>query len=204
VAAAGSPSFVHACPLGIKPPVHAAAPTVRVGVVELVADEPAFSESLNGDVAWRTTPADLLRVMNQTPVDAIVFRVQVDDRDQLVESIDHARAMRPLTKLLIAASANTEIVVAEINSVFRRPGWRPGASVLSAREKQVLEQMRMGRTNREIASFLGIAHSTANRHVENILRKLAVRNRTQAVAEAAALAYQAEPDGAQGRGGAVS
>ena len=166
---------------------------MRFGLVELAPAEPATSESLNGDVAWRTTPTDLWQVLSQTPVDAIIFHVQIDDRYRLVESIHDARSLTPSTRLLLATNANAGIMVAEINSA-PGPGWRLGGSVLTARERQVLEEVRSGRTNREIASLLGIALSTANRHVENILKKLSVRNRTQAVAEAAGLGYQTEPN----------
>jgi DNA-binding NarL/FixJ family response regulator len=53
---------------------------------------------------------------------------------------------------------------------------------LTRREIDVLEAIRKGSTNREIAATLGIAMSTVKRHVEHILEKLDARNRAQAVA----------------------
>jgi LuxR family maltose regulon positive regulatory protein len=53
---------------------------------------------------------------------------------------------------------------------------------LSDRELEVLRLIAAGLTNREIAEQLVIAHGTAKRHVSNIYGKLAVGNRTQAVA----------------------
>lgn len=55
---------------------------------------------------------------------------------------------------------------------------------LSPRQRQVLEQVRLGRTNREIAARLGISTGTVNKHVHAVLTVLKVRNRTQAAAAA--------------------
>lgn len=54
---------------------------------------------------------------------------------------------------------------------------------LSPRQRQVLEYMKGGRTNREIATRLGVSVATVNKHVHEVLTVLGVRNRTQAVAE---------------------
>jgi LuxR family maltose regulon positive regulatory protein len=55
---------------------------------------------------------------------------------------------------------------------------------LSERELEVLHLMAAGASNEEIAERLVIAIGTAKRHVSNILAKLTVSNRTQAVARA--------------------
>ena len=51
---------------------------------------------------------------------------------------------------------------------------------LSTREQEVLELLVQGASNQEIAQALVIAHNTVKRHVQSILAKLGVRNRTQA------------------------
>jgi two-component system response regulator DegU len=53
---------------------------------------------------------------------------------------------------------------------------------LSRRQRQVLDELRQGRTNREIAQHLGISTATVNKHVHEVLKVLKVRNRTQAAA----------------------
>jgi two-component system response regulator DegU len=53
--------------------------------------------------------------------------------------------------------------------------------ILSARKCEVLELMARGHKNREVASALEIAERTVRFHVGNILDKLSVKNRTQAV-----------------------
>lgn len=56
--------------------------------------------------------------------------------------------------------------------------------VLSRRERQVLEHVRDGRSNQEIAEQLRISVTTAKNHVQNIRTKLKVKTRGQAVVEA--------------------
>lgn len=51
---------------------------------------------------------------------------------------------------------------------------------LTAAEKKVLELVTLAKTNKEIARNLGISHATVKRHLENILRKLALKNRVEA------------------------
>ena len=51
---------------------------------------------------------------------------------------------------------------------------------LSLREKEVLSHLRQGLTNREIAHRLSISTNTVNKHVNQVLRKLHVRNRVEA------------------------
>jgi DNA-binding NarL/FixJ family response regulator len=48
------------------------------------------------------------------------------------------------------------------------------------RQKEVLELMRRGKPNKEIAYLLNMKESTVKVHVRNIMRKLSVTNRTQA------------------------
>jgi len=53
---------------------------------------------------------------------------------------------------------------------------------LTKREQEVLAELRRGRTNREIATKFGVSIATVNKHVQQVLKKLHVRNRSQAVA----------------------
>ena len=62
----------------------------------------------------------------------------------------------------------------------------PGVAALSPREREVAELIVRGCSNKEIASALFISVPTAKVHVRSILRKLAVRSRTQAAIKLAA------------------
>jgi ATP/maltotriose-dependent transcriptional regulator MalT len=57
---------------------------------------------------------------------------------------------------------------------------RPETESLTPRERDVLELVRQGLTNREIARTLWIAESTVKVHIHNVLAKLGARSRTEA------------------------
>ena len=58
----------------------------------------------------------------------------------------------------------------------------PVAHVLTEREHEVLRLIAEGLQNREIAERLTLSERTVHVHVQNLFRKLDVRNRTEAVA----------------------
>lgn len=53
---------------------------------------------------------------------------------------------------------------------------------LTDREREVLERVARGATNRELSAELYISENTVNFHMKNILSKLHLRNRSQVVA----------------------
>ncbi len=53
--------------------------------------------------------------------------------------------------------------------------------MLTPQEARVLQLLRHGQSNKQIAAHLAISPYTVGKHVQNILRKLGVTNRTQAV-----------------------
>ncbi|ROH88087.1 LuxR family transcriptional regulator [Pseudomethylobacillus aquaticus] len=66
--------------------------------------------------------------------------------------------------------------------ILERPGTNNAQpSSLTDREIQVMEWISEGKTNGEIASILAISHNTVKFHVQNILNKLNVFNRIQAL-----------------------
>jgi len=69
-------------------------------------------------------------------------------------------------------------------SVSRSLAERPPHSELSARELEVLELIVKGRSNREIGEALGISEATVKWHVNIILSRLNVSDRTQATVAA--------------------
>jgi ATP/maltotriose-dependent transcriptional regulator MalT len=64
------------------------------------------------------------------------------------------------------------------------PATRRAENPLTARERDVLRLIALGRTNKAIADALGLSERTIDRHVSNILGKLDVPSRTAATARA--------------------
>ena len=56
---------------------------------------------------------------------------------------------------------------------------------LTPKERQVARWLAQAKTNWEIGTILGISTRTVEKHVENLLRKLHVENRTAAALEIA-------------------
>jgi DNA-binding NarL/FixJ family response regulator len=57
---------------------------------------------------------------------------------------------------------------------------RMNAEELTRREKEVLECLTKGQSNREIAGVLQIGEKTVRMHVSSVLEKMGARDRTQA------------------------
>jgi DNA-binding NarL/FixJ family response regulator len=68
-------------------------------------------------------------------------------------------------------------------TVFR-PHEAPGGPPLSDREREVLDLIASGATNREIAAQLYLSPHTIKEHTSSLYRKLGVRNRAEAVQKA--------------------
>jgi DNA-binding NarL/FixJ family response regulator len=66
----------------------------------------------------------------------------------------------------------------------RSKQWSPDAKTLTSRERQVLDCIRQGQSNKEIAQKLHIAEPTVKNHVHHLLEKLDVTTRAQAAARA--------------------
>ncbi|MFJ6609154.1 LuxR C-terminal-related transcriptional regulator [Streptomyces sp. NPDC091289] len=63
----------------------------------------------------------------------------------------------------------------------------PRTAPLTTREREIHLLLTEGRSNAEIAEICGLSSKTVKFHVSNILRKLGMRNRIQAVVHAAQL-----------------
>jgi DNA-binding NarL/FixJ family response regulator len=117
----------------------------------------------------------------------------------LTASTDEARMMgvfRAGATGYVRKDADPEILLAAIRSVARGKTFidpSVGRTIVRAadsqddltpRERDVLRQLALGRSNKEIADALGIADQTVKTHVGNVLSKLQVENRAQATVQA--------------------
>jgi NarL family two-component system response regulator LiaR len=117
----------------------------------------------------------------------------------LTASIDEPRMMAVLragAAGYIRKDAEPEMLLAAVRAVARGKTFidpsvgsyvlRAGAAPedLTPRETGVLRHIALGESNKEIASALSIGEETVKTHVGNVLAKLQVENRAQAIVEA--------------------
>jgi DNA-binding NarL/FixJ family response regulator len=95
----------------------------------------------------------------------------------LLKDAPPAELVRALTTVAAGGRAIPPAVAARLAD-------RLGVSELTPRELEVLAAMARGDGNREIARRLKIGEGTVKGHVSNVLSKLGVETRTQAVAAA--------------------
>ena len=62
--------------------------------------------------------------------------------------------------------------------------------MLTSREVEVLEWVKKGKTNPEIARILGVTFPTVKNHIQKIMIKLRINNRAEAVGRAYGLSAQ--------------
>jgi ATP/maltotriose-dependent transcriptional regulator MalT len=115
----------------------------------------------------QTTSAGLL--------DPFVFAYRVEPRilDVLLRDVDCRASVKSILK-----GAKDERQLG--SGARRRLASSSGLAELTTREQEVHRLLAEGRTNREIGEILFISEATAKIHVRNILKKLEVRNRTEA------------------------
>jgi two-component system response regulator DegU len=89
--------------------------------------------------------------------------------------IDEFRRLRTASEEQAYASRNTQQLVGEYRIPYH---------LLTKRECEVLQLMAEGKSNKSIGDLLYISEKTVKNHVSNILQKMKVTDRTQAVVEA--------------------
>ena len=137
-------------------------------------------------------------IIERLPGTAVVMlTVSRDDEDlfaalragasgYLLKDMEAGRLHAALRGVLAGEAAIPRTLVARIIEEFRASERRPALPLLrrrgvqlTSREWDVLEQLREGRSTREIASELGLSPVTVRRHVSAILAKLRVSDRKE-------------------------
>ncbi|MGP3753861.1 response regulator [Streptomyces sp. IBSNAI001] len=136
-------------------------------------------------------PLANLRGVRQAAPEARIIMLTMHDNRQLIDSLLSAGAVGYLHK-----EADREVLVSAIRSAMaggttmflpRTPsgsgperGPAP-ADALTLRERELMELVAQGLSNRQIGSRLGITEGTVKRHLRNIFDKLGATSRLDAV-----------------------
>ena len=108
---------------------------------------------------------------------------------------DIYRALKAGAKAYLLKGMTKEDLVSTIRAVHagkshippaiaERLAERMGTEELTPRESEVLEQIVRGKSNKEIASALDVSEATVKTHINSLLGKLGVTDRTQAATAA--------------------
>ena len=99
----------------------------------------------------------------------------------ILKSADHKKLIDAITQASTGENVWTREELRRVTGALATP--RMNADVegpLTQRESEVLKQLALGLSNKEIALALSISYETVKEHVQHILRKVGVSDRTQA------------------------
>jgi DNA-binding NarL/FixJ family response regulator len=147
------------------------------------------------------------RIVNHAPEIRVVMLTASDEEDIgllglrtgacgfLSKEIDIESLPRALRGTLAGEAAISRMLTMKLIERFRRTredglGMRPVRSDLTAREWEVLDLLCAQANTDEIANALVLSPETVRSHVKNLLRKMGVRSRVEAVAAARRLREQ--------------
>ena len=99
----------------------------------------------------------------------------------LLKGMTREQLLGAIRKVAAGEEAWTREELRRVTGALAAPRMSADVEVpLTQRENEVLRQLALGLTNKEIAQALGISYETVKEHVQHILRKIGVSDRTQA------------------------
>ena len=99
----------------------------------------------------------------------------------LKEPITAEEIIKATRDLYNGGSPMSPYIARKVINSFQKPVIHDENSLLSSREKEVLELLSKGLMYKEIADKLGVAHETVKKHLKNIYQKLHVQNKIEAL-----------------------
>lgn len=111
--------------------------------------------------------------------DRILAAIEAGASGYLLKAAPREEIIAGIRSVLAGQTALSPAVAARLVERMRRPD--PAASMLTARETEVLGRVAAGDANKQIAARLGIGESTVKTHLLRIYEKLGVDSRTRAV-----------------------
>jgi len=145
---------------------------------------------------------EAIRCLQETQPECRVIVLTTFDEDELLfaglragavgyllKAVSSPRLLEAIRTVARGDAILDPAITNKVMSAFARlasakPQPQPLVEPLSEREIEVLRLLASGVSNQEIADQLIVAVNTVKRHVSNIMGKLGVENRTQAVAKA--------------------
>jgi DNA-binding NarL/FixJ family response regulator len=125
-------------------------------------------------------PARVLVITSFTEPSAVLPAVRAGARGYVYKDIDPPA----LAAAIRSVHAGHVLLHPEVVRLLAAGESRPTGPALTAREREVLAELALGRSNREIARGLSLSEKTVKTHVSAILSKLGVQDRTQAALRA--------------------
>ncbi len=89
--------------------------------------------------------------------------------------------IKAVRDLYNGGSPMSPFIARKVIGSFQKPVINEENSILSIREKEVLELLSKGLLYKEIADRLGVTHETVKKHLKNIYQKLHVQNKIEAL-----------------------
>lgn len=89
--------------------------------------------------------------------------------------------IRAIYDLYNGGSPMSPFIARKVINSFQKPAESSENSMLSIREKEVLELLAKGLIYKEIADKMGVSHETVKKHLKNIYQKLHVQNKIEAL-----------------------
>lgn len=115
------------------------------------------------------------------------YLLKTADGDELAHAIERAARGESSVSPPMTAKLAAAFQLANASPAPEASPAPPASALdsLSAREREILELIAAGRSNKEIARELSVAETTVKIHVQHILRKLQLSSRVQAAVAAA-------------------
>ncbi len=182
-------------------------PSMRMGIIALVGSQPnmeVVAEASDGEEAIEVYDDVLpdvvlmdLRMHNMGGAEAIlsICKKHPDAKIIVLSTYDWDedihRAIQSGAKSYLLKDMAVEDIAGTIRSVFEgeevlprqvaeRLEERSQRQPLTERERDVLESLVKGRSNKEIAQSLSVSDETVKSHLKTLFQKLSVRDRTEA------------------------
>jgi DNA-binding NarL/FixJ family response regulator len=115
---------------------------------------------------------------------AVVYLLKDTSRDLLIHAIRAVTSGGMLVKTCLLREAMLSLADAAGERSKSNPAGPAGLAGLTRRENDVIDLVVLGRSNKEIGQELSISEDTAKKHVQTIMLKLNVTDRTQAAVKA--------------------